>query len=325
MRQLPAVDLGFFPTPLHPLPRLSEALGGPDIWIKRDDHTGLATGGNKTRKLRLLVADALAQGADTLITGGAIQSNHARQTAAAAAQFGLACHLVLRGSEPTVPNGNLLLDYLLGATVHWASDRDEMSAHMEALVETLRDQGAHPYLIPYGGSNPVGAAAYALAVEEVHAQAEGIPFDAVVVASSSGGTQAGLVVGNALTPIAEEVIGISVDEPAHVLSERVAHLARETAALLDVPLSVTPEEILVEDRFTGGGYAVIGDLERSAILALARTEGILLDPVYTGRAFGGFLQLVREGRWRRGQRVLFWHTGGVPALFAYADVWQGYL
>lgn len=320
MRVPPQVDLGFFPTPLHSLPRLSELLDGPEIWIKRDDQTGLATGGNKTRKLRLLVADALAQGADTLITAGAVQSNHCRQTAAAAAQMGLKCHLVLRGAPSDIPNGNLLLDLLLGARVHYVRDKTASQARMSALDEELREQGHRPYLIPYGGSNALGAAAYALAVQELQAQMEGVTFDAIVFATSSGGTQAGLIAGARLFGLNTAIVGISVDEPAEVLAPRVARLASEALALLGEPGEISADEVEVDDRFRGGGYAVVGDLEREAIRTLARAEGILLDPVYTGRAFGGLLSLIREGRWGKGQRVLFWHTGGIPALFAFADV-----
>ena len=319
MRKPNEVDLGFFPTPLHPLPRLSKALNGPEIWIKRDDQTGLATGGNKTRKLRLLVADALAQGADTLITAGAIQSNHCRQTAAAAAQFGLKCHLVLRGSAPQVANGNLLLDLLMGAKVHFVSDRSESQALMSTLSEELREAGYHPYLIPYGGSNALGAAAYARAVQELVEQAGRCAFDAVVLATSSGGTQAGLLAGARLFGLKAEIVGISVDEPRDVLAPRIARLAEDVLTLLGVPGNVASAEVHVEDKFRGGGYAVVGDLEREAIRTLARSEGILLDPVYTGRAFGGLLTLIREGRWGKGARVLFWHTGGTAALFAFVE------
>ncbi len=316
--ELPQVDLGFLPTPVHPLPRLSRYLGGPEIWIKRDDQTGLATGGNKTRKLRFLVADALAQVADTLITGGAIQSNHARQTAAAAAQFGLECHLVLRGRPPEIPTGNLLLDHLLGARIHWVASKEEMFTAMSTLADTLRKQGKQPYVIPYGGSNGLGAAAYVFAVAELQRQIPQTRFDAIVLATSSGGTQAGLVAGTRIFDWDVPIVGISVDEPAASLRERVARLAEDATQTLDVPVTVTAEEILVDDRFIGGGYAVVGDLEREAIRLLARTEGILLDPVYTGRAFGGLIRLVQEGRWGKDGRVLFWHTGGTAGLFAFA-------
>ncbi|NPA90101.1 MAG: D-cysteine desulfhydrase family protein [Chloroflexi bacterium] len=317
---IPQVELGFLPTPLHYLPRLTRALGGPEIWIKRDDQTGLATGGNKTRKLRLLVAEALAQGADTLVTGGAIQSNHARQTAAAAAQFGLECHLILRGEAPTTPNGNLLLDYLLGAHIHWVDSKEAMHATLPTVAEALREVGKQPYVIPYGGSNGLGAAAYALAVAELLRQMPAPDFfDAVVFPSSSGGTQAGLVAGAHIFGLKGEILGISVDEPASHLAERVARLAQDAAAVLDVDMSVDPSQIRVDDTFRGGGYAVVSDLEREAIRTLARLEGILLDPVYTGRAFGGLIRLVRRRRWQAGQRILFWHTGGIPALFAFAQ------
>lgn len=319
MREPNHVDLGFFPTPLHPLPRLSDSLGGPEIWVKRDDQTGLATGGNKTRKLRLLVADALAQAADTLITAGAVQSNHCRQTAAAAAQFGLQCHLVLRGSPPPLANGNLLLDILFGAHVHFVADRTEWQSRLSTLSEELQEAGHRPYLIPYGGSNALGAAAYALAVRELVEQAGPRAFDAIVLATSSGGTQAGLIAGARLFGLEAEIVGISVDEPREVLAPRIARLAEEALALLEEPSHISPEEVIVDDRFRGGGYAVIGDLERDAIRTLARSEGVLLDPVYTGRAFGGLLALIREGRWGPGRRVLFWHTGGTAALFAFAE------
>ena len=322
MKTVREVEIGFLPTPIHPLPRLSTMMGGPEIWIKRDDQTGLATGGNKTRKLRLLVADALAQGADTLITGGAVQSNHCRQTAAAAAQFGLECHLVLRGTRPKVLNGNLLLDHLLGAHVHFVPDKKAMQARMESLVTELQEAGKRPYLIPYGGSNVLGAVAYALAVRELVGQLEGRAFDAIVFASSSGGTQAGLVAGQRLFGLSGEIVGISVDEPRDVLAPRVAGLATEALAYLGEPETISPKEVVVEDGFRGGGYAVVGDLEIDAIRTLARTEGVLLDPVYTSRAFGGLLALVREGRWRSGQRILFWHTGGTAGIFGFADVLQ---
>ena len=319
MRRPPEIDLGFLPTPLHPLPRLSALLEGPEIWIKRDDQTGLATGGNKTRKLRLLLADARARGADVLITGGAAQSNHARQTAAAAAQLGWECHLVLRGTPPERPTGNVLLDLLFGAQLHWVSDKPAMNATMKRLAEQLQANGRRPYLIPYGGSNALGAAAYALAMEELLSQAGDISFDAIVVASSSGGTQAGLVAGAQLFGFHGEIVGISVDEPRDALASRVVKLAQAAVEVLEGSTTIRPADVVVEDRFVGQGYGVVDTLEREAMRTLARQEGVLLDPVYTGRAFGGMLELIRAGRWRQGQRVLFWHTGGIPALWAYTS------
>jgi D-cysteine desulfhydrase family pyridoxal phosphate-dependent enzyme len=319
---LPRVSIAHLPTPLEPLPRLSAALGGPELWVKRDDQTGLACGGNKTRKLEFLVADALAQGADTLITCGAAQSNHARQTAAAAAKFGLRCTLVLRGEEPGTATGNLLLDRLLGAEVVW-SGRDLPHERMPEVAERLRAQGRRPYIVPYGGSNLIGAVGYAAAMEELLTQAaqRDLRFDAIVFATSSGGTQAGLTVGARALGYAGRLLGISVDPPAAILRAILLPLATETAERLGLTLSFAAEDFAVEDGYLGGGYGVVSDLERAAIHTLARHEGLLLDPVYTGRAFGGLLDLVRRGAFAPGERVLFWHTGGTPALFAYeADI-----
>jgi L-cysteate sulfo-lyase len=337
--QLPRYPLAFLPTPLHPLPRLSEQLRSRfrqpattpaaqevQLWIKRDDQTGLAGGGNKTRKLELLVADALAQGCDTLITTGAVQSNHCRQTAAAAARAGLACHLVLGGVPQAHPNGNLLLDGLLGAELHWTTRENRLN-RLRELADKLRAAGRRPYLITYGGSDPVGASGYALAMEELYTQviAMGLRLDAIVVASSSGGTQAGMIAGAAVLGWDVPILGISIDESERALQENVADLATRTAAHLGRSDVFRPDEILVDAGYLGGGYGVVGDLEREAIGLMARAEGILLDPVYTGRAFGGLVDRLRANpsEFRRPiasgpTTLLFWHTGGQPALFAYA-------
>lgn len=322
--------LAFLPTPLHPLTRLSASIQhltpNLQLWIKRDDQTGLAGGGNKTRKLELLVADALAEGADTLITTGAVQSNHCRQTAAAAARAGLACHLVLGGQPPEMATGNLLLDRLLGAELHWTT-RENRLPRLHALADELREAGRRPYLITYGGSDPVGATGYVLALEELYGQvcARGIQLDAIVFASSSGGTHAGLVVGAWQLGWDIPILGISIDEPAERLRANVADLATRTAAHLGRPHTFAPADILADDSYLGGGYGVLGALEREAIYVMACAEGILLDPVYTGRAFGGLLDILRTrpemfGRPDRSGpvNILFWHTGGSPALFAYA-------
>jgi D-cysteine desulfhydrase family pyridoxal phosphate-dependent enzyme len=316
----PRIRIAHLPTPIEPLPRLSSRLGGPNLWVKRDDLTGLAGGGNKARKLEFLVAEALAKGADTLVTCGAVQSNHARQTAAAAAKLGLGCTLVLRGREPLESQGNLLLDRLLGAEIVWAEDRPADERLVE-VAEELRASGRRPYLVPYGGSTPVGACGYVAAMEELLDQAtrEGISFDRIVFPSSSGGTQAGLAVAARALSYKGEALGISVDLTARDLQEKLAPLATATAELLELPASFAPEDFLVEDAYTGAGYAVLGDLEREAIRTAAETEGLLLDPVYTGRAFGGLLDLIRQGAFDPGERLLFWHTGGIPALFAYSD------
>jgi D-cysteine desulfhydrase len=291
-------------------------MGGAELWIKRDDQTGLAFGGNKTRKLEFLLADAEARGARTLVTRGAVQSNHCRQTAAAAAARGLQSILVLRGDPPDSVNGNLLLDRLLGARIVWTHTRDPEAVLQETFAQAEADSD-RPYLVPYGGSSPLGASAYAAALEEALAQCAAP--DWIVVASSSGGTQAGLVAGARLLGYPGKILGISVDLPAAELRAEVATLAAEVCALLGHPMAIPAEEILVEDRYAAPGYAVVTDLERNAISLFAQQEGILLDPVYTGRAAGGILALAREGRFVPGQKVLFWHTGGTPALFSFAD------
>ncbi len=320
LARLPRVPLAFLPTPISPLPNLSRYLGGPELFIKRDDQTGLATGGNKARKLEFLLGQAVEAGADTLITAGSVQSNHARQTAAAAAQQGLRCHLVLRGQPLEFPNGNLLLDHLLGATIHWTDEAAPYSRTLERVEEELFAAGGHPYIIPYGGSSPHGIMGYVTAMIEYAAQAAALgAFDAHVFATSSGGTQAGMVLGAHLAGLgsATRILGISVDRPRDVLAADVASLASQGAALLGADWRIDARDILIDDGYRGGGYAVIGEPEREAIALLARTEGILLDPVYTGRAMAGLIDLIRQGTLASSERVLFWHTGGVPALFAY--------
>ncbi|NPA92921.1 MAG: D-cysteine desulfhydrase family protein [Chloroflexi bacterium] len=311
MNRLPRFALAHLPTPIEPLPRLSEALG-IRLLIKRDDQTGLAFGGNKTRKLELLLADALAQGADTVLTTGAAQSNHCRQTAAAAAKAGLACRLVLM--EPKRASGNLLLDALLGADIVWTT-RERRDADLQRAFKETASQGHKPYLIPYGGSNPLGAAAYAYALEELLTQ--GQPPETIVFATSSGGTQAGLVAGARILGFRGRIVGISVDEPADILRPRVAELASQTSALLGEPSIFHENDILVEDAYAAPGYGVLTAAETDAILRFARTEGLLLDPVYTGRAAAGLLDLAQQGFFHEGETVLFWHTGGTPGLFAH--------
>ncbi len=313
---LPRLRFAHLPTPVEPLPRLSAALGGPALWVKRDDQTGLAFGGNKTRKLEYLLAEAQSHGGRTLVTTGARQSNHCRQTAAAAARFGFGCILVLAGSRPEGTTGNLLLDSLLGAELVWAEGEDRLVCLQRTFDKACSD-GRRPYLIPYGGSSPLGAAAYAEGMAEFLSQ--GLDVDRIVFATSSGGTQAGLVAGARIHGFGGRVIGISVDEPADALRAKVASLAGETASLLGHSLKFEAGEIGVDDRYLGDGYGVMGEREREAIELFARTEGLLLDPVYTGRAAGGLIDMVRRGEIGRQERVLFWHTGGTPALFAYAD------
>jgi L-cysteate sulfo-lyase len=318
--RLSRVSIAHLPTPLEPLSRLTAQLGGPELWIKRDDQTGLATGGNKARKLEFLVADALAQGADTLVTGGAAQSNHARQTAAAAAKFGLACTLVLRGEAPARVQGNLLLDRLLGAEVAWAGERPLAEA-MAQVAGDLQAARRRPYVIPYGGSNPIGASGYVAAMEELLIQCadRDLCFDHIVFASSSGGTQAGLTVGARALQYDGRILGVSVDQPAGALRRALADLATATAEHLGLDLAFALRDFDVDDCYLGGGYGVVGDLEREALRTMGSIEGIILDPVYTGRAFGGLLDLVRQGAFQPGERVLFWHTGGTAGLFGYGE------
>jgi L-cysteate sulfo-lyase len=327
--KLSRVSIAHLPTPLEPLPRLTAQLGGPELWIKRDDQTGLATGGNKARKLEFLVADALAQGADMLITSGAVQSNHARQTAAAAAKFGFACRLVLRcpepvegrGEEPSQAQGNLLLDRLLGAEVAWAGERP-LAAVMAQAAEELQAAGRRPYVVPYGGSNPIGVSGYVAAMEELLAQCaeRDLRFDHVVLASSSAGTQAGLAVGARALRYEGRILGVSVDQPADALQRTLADLATATAGHLGLGFTFAPGDFDVNDDYLGGGYGVVGELEREALRVMARAEGIILDPVYTGRAFGGLLDLIRRRALPSGERVLFWHTGGTAGLFGYGEM-----
>lgn len=308
------------PTPIERVERLSSSLGGAEILIKRDDQTGLALGGNKTRKLEFLCADALAQKCDYLITTGANQSNHCRQTAAAAAHLGLGCSLVLSGVQPDVIQGNLLLDQMMGANLHWTGDRSAKEV-MAEVGELLRSAGHNPYLIPLGGSNALGVVGYVWAMQELKKQLVEYHLapDLIVFASASGGTQAGAVLGKKIFNVPGKILGISISYPSDNLKKKVAALATETAILLGLNNFNVNELIHIDDSYLGQGYGVVGDLEREAIQLLARLEGILLDPVYTGRAMGGLIQQIRQGQRPAGKKILFWHTGGAPSLFAYGD------
>jgi D-cysteine desulfhydrase family pyridoxal phosphate-dependent enzyme len=313
VKKLPSVHLAQLPTAVESMPRLSAHLGGPALFVKRDDLTGLAFGGNKTRKLELLCAAAQAEGAETLVTAGAIQSNFCRQTAAAAARLGLRCVLVLFGEKPESPSANLFLFDLLGAELRWTT-KEKRDEDLQAAFEEAKAADSKPYLIPYGGSNAIGAAAYAYALEELLAQ--GITPDWIVFASSSAGTQAGLVVGARLLGYKGHILGVSVDERAAALQQHVAELAGETAVVLGEKAAFAAKDILINDDYLGQGYAIMGDGEREAISLFARYEGLLVDPVYTGRAAAGLIDLIRKGFFKKTDKVLFWHTGGTPALFA---------
>ena len=313
LHDIPRVNLAYLPTPLERMNRLTDHLGGPELWIKRDDLTGLAFGGNKTRKLELLLADAVHNQCRLLLTRGAPQSNHCRQTAAAAARMGLDCSLILTGKPPALDSGNLLLDQLMGAHLIWTGEEDPD----EVLGNRYQDAvaaGREPYLIPYGGSNVLGATAYVLAMEEL--AASGQEFDRIVVATSSGGTQAGMLAGAAAARLSTRVTGISVDPTRVELHARISPLLDEILTWLELSPEHEPE-IDIIDEYLGKGYAVVGAAEREAIELFGRLDGILVDPVYTGRAAAGLIDLIRGGEIGRGERVLFWHTGGTPALFAY--------
>ncbi len=327
IEKLPRFPLAQLPTPLEKLPRLSRELGGPDLLIKRDDQTGLALGGNKTRKLEFLLGQALEQGADTLITAGAAQSNHCRQTAAAAARAGLKCELLLNGQKPELPNGNLLLNELLGATGHWI-ERHQRPAKLRELPDQLRAQGRKPYVIPVGGSNGVGATGYVVAMLELAAQLreQNRNVDHVFFGTSSGGTQAGIILGARMAGFKGRLHGLSIDknDPEHFEYEaEVAQIANDCAKYVGADVRLAREDIAVIYGYKGEGYGVVGELEREAIRLMARCEGIILDPVYAGRAFGALVDLIRTGTFRKGETVLFWHTGGAPALFAYAEALAG--
>jgi len=302
------------PTPVEALPRLSEALGGPRLLIKRDDQTGLAFGGNKTRKLEFLAAEARDQGAKTLITGGALQSNHCRQTAAAAARFGFECNSCLTGEMPQQASANLLLDQLFGARIVCVADRKDRDRILQQTFDRAAEKGMKPYLVPYGGSSPTGALGYAFAVKELMEQ--NVHADWIVFATSSGGTQAGLVLGQRVFSYKGNVLGISIDESEEWLRTHVSELASSASEKLGKRIEFTPDEVLANAGYCRAGYGVLTESEREAIHLFAKHEGLLLDPVYTGRAATGMIDLIRKGAFRKNETVLFLHTGGQPALFA---------
>ena len=316
IERIPRLRFAHLPTPIEPMPRLGAHVGGQPLWVKRDDQTGLAFGGNKVRKLEYLLAEAQADGARTLITTGAAQSNQCRQTAAAAARFGFDCILVLRGEAPSQPTGNLLLDLLCGAELHWSGSRDPNEV-LDEVFHEMWSAGRRPYKIVYGASSPVGALGYVQAMGELIEQ--GASFDRIIVASSSAGTQSGMIVGARLFGFGGRITGISVDRPAPALRAAVADLARQTASLLEMEPDFDASGVEVVDDYIGEGYAVVGAPEVEATRLFARLEGLLLDPVYTAKAAAGMIDLIRSGEISHAERVLFWHTGGGPAVFAYGE------
>jgi D-cysteine desulfhydrase family pyridoxal phosphate-dependent enzyme len=329
LRKLKRVRLAHLPTPLEPLDRLSPLLGGPRIWVKRDDCTGLATGGNKTRKVEFLMADALAKGADTVITVGAIQSNHARQVAAASARLGLRCVLGLLDAVPDRSGvyralGNVYLDRLFGAEVRIIPELEDTTPLLDSIASELMQQGRRPYLIPLGGSNGLGAAAYAIAFLELLDQFERLQerLDAIVVPTVSGGTMAGLLLGAALSEWRGRIIGISAGDKTERAIQRVRTPQLAAAEMIGASSEVVGQmPVVIDDRFFGQGYGIPTPECVRAIELLAHKEGLLLDPVYTGKAMAGLVTLVCENYFKAHVRnLLFWHTGGSVALHAYPEI-----
>lgn len=314
------ISLARLPTPIQKLEKLTALFGGPELYIKRDDLTGIGLSGNKVRKLEYLLADAKDQGADTLITCGGIQSNHSRATAIAATQNGMASVLVLRGERETPYDGNVLLDKLVGAEIRLVTPEQyaqRIDQIMEEVAQKLREQGRRPYVIPEGGSNPIGVWGYIRASGEIKNQLEemDLKVDAVVTAVGSGGTQAGLLIGGKLSGLGARVVGFNVCDTAEVFQARIGRLVAETIEKYALPCQISPDEILLVDGYVGRGYALSRPEELELIKTVALQEGVFLDPVYTGKALFGLADQIRRGRFKKGERVLFMHTGGIYGLF----------
>jgi D-cysteine desulfhydrase family pyridoxal phosphate-dependent enzyme len=319
----PRVRLATLPTPLEFAERLTRELGGPRIYIKRDDLTGLAFGGNKTRKLEFLVADAMTYQATHLITAGGAQSNHARQTAAAACKMGMLPILAMNTSSPSLsPQGNLLLDHLFGAEIHYVATEAARPAKMEEIAADLRDSGAVPYIIPGGGSNGIGALGYVAAMLELSQQLFelGVSPRRLYFATGGGGTHGGIAVGGALFGASYELRGVLVEDTTADGVERAFQVTEWTAERLGIANPVRRDDLVADDRQVGPGYGIATDEGLAAIQLLARTEGILLDPVYTAKAFAGMLADIRAGELTANDSVVFLHTGGAPALFAMTEM-----
>jgi L-cysteate sulfo-lyase len=326
LSQFPRVPLAHLPTPLEHLPRLSEYLDGPEIFVKRDDCTGLATGGNKTRKLEFSMAEALEQGADTIITVGAVQSNHVRQTAAAACKLGLGCEVLLehRVTEPTEAyrnSGNVLLDRIFGANLREYPAGTDFEHEMAILAEQVAEEGGSPYIIPGGASNPVGALGYVNCASELLTQLEDRDLNVghIVTATGSAGTQAGMVVGLKAMNSEVPLLGIGVNVGKEEQEEKVYALACETAEYIGSPGIVARDDVVANCDYVGAGYGVPTASMNEAVLLLARLEGLLFDPVYSGKALAGMIDLIRSGYFDGARNIVFLHTGGAAALFAYAD------
>lgn len=320
INRLPRVRLANLPTLLEEMPHLSKMLGGPRLWIKRDDLTGLVFGGNKVRKLEFEMAEAKNKGADVVITDGVLQSNHARTVVTAARKLGMKVVLVLRGEEPKDYDGNLLLDRIFGSDIRFVrAEWHEMGAITKKVVGELQREGHNPYIIHFSSS--LGSVGYVNAFSELTTQARKIEFKIshIVHAAGSGGTQAGLIVGNKALKAGIEVIGISVEPDGDWLLNTTVEIADGCAKLLGLDFSITPEDVKLIYDYVGKGHGVLTEEVINAIKLVAETEGILLDPVYTGKAMTGLIDLAKQGRFRRQENVVFLHTGGLPAIFAYKN------
>ncbi|MEM9440057.1 MAG: D-cysteine desulfhydrase, partial [Pseudomonadota bacterium] len=329
LARFPRQHFAHLPTPLEPMPNLTKLLGGPTLYIKRDDCTGLATGGNKTRKLEFLIGDAVANGADTLVTTGAVQSNHVRQTAAAACRFGLACEALLDRRVPDrdaryETTGNVLFDRMFGATLDYLPAGTDMDAACAERVESIRSRGGKPYYIPGGGSNTIGALGYVNAALELLQQAndQSLRIDYVVHGTGSAGTQSGLVAGLEGANSGIDVLGMCVRQKDAKLQEAAVHrLASATAEKLGVKGGIDAGRVMANADYVGDGYGLPTEGTIEAIDLLARHEGILLDPVYSAKGMAGLIDQVRKGHFSKTDNIVFLHTGGALALFAYEERW----
>lgn len=326
LAQFPRVKLCQAPTPLELMPNLTKALGGPTIWMKRDDLTGMGLGGNKVRKLEFLAGEAIAQGADRLVTQGAVQSNHVRQTAAVAMKLGMSCTAILEHRIETndpayLASGNLLLDNIMGIDIEYRPGGSDMQAALEEVGETVRQAGGKPYLIPGGGSNAVGATGYAAVAGELVQQANdmGLVIDRLVHATGSAGTQAGLVAGLHAMSSPIRVLGIGVRNPRDKQEAAVLKLARATLARLGVERALPDAAVEANCDYVGAGYGKSTPGMVEAVRMVARREGIFLDPVYSGKGMAGLIDLIRKGVFKAGENVVFLHTGGATGLFGYVD------
>jgi len=320
IESLPRIGLANKPTPLQEMSRLSNLLGGPRIWIKRDDLTGLAFGGNKVRKLEFEMADAMKSGADTVVAGGVVQSNHAFATTVAAKKLGMRVVLLLRGKEPQEYTGNILLDRIFGAEIRFIQAEWQKSVEItRSVIEELKAKGCNPYVVPF--SSPLGSVGYVNALLELLKQAKKInlKIDSVVHAVGSGGTQAGMIVGNKALKAGIDVVGIAAESDGEWLLNTTTEIANKCAKLLGLDLTVTRDDVKILYDYVGAGYGILDENVKETIKLIARIEGILLDPVYTGKAMVGLIDLVRKGHFEKHENIVFLHTGGTPVIFTYKD------